>query len=209
MNPITDEERDALQEVMNISFGQAAAQLAEVIDVFIRLEAPEVELIPALGIVDYLARNVSGVAKAQCVHQEFRGDGDGMAFLLFPPGTERRLLSLFQAGNEDRHESDILLELESEVLLEVANILIGACMGQMMQLLDRHVTYLPPRAMAGDRLSDLLSDAGFTQDDYTITVRTHFQFEDRAVSGRLFLVYREHSLGNIREALHEFLHGYA
>ena len=37
-------EKDALQEIMNISFGQAAADLSDVIDLYVTLTVPFIDV---------------------------------------------------------------------------------------------------------------------------------------------------------------------
>ncbi len=49
---ITSEEIDILQEIMNIAFGTAAAELAEVINIFVELSVPFIRLIPADELPD-------------------------------------------------------------------------------------------------------------------------------------------------------------
>ncbi len=42
---ISEEERDILQEVMNIAFGKASAELAELIDIYVVLSIPDIKLL--------------------------------------------------------------------------------------------------------------------------------------------------------------------
>ena len=197
-------ELDSLQEIMNMAFGRAAADLAEVIDVFVQLNAPEVELISLENLEEHVNSRIPSFQTARVVEQHYRGDGDGVALLVFPHDAARKLVSLFQLEDTETLESDSVLEIEDEVLMEVGNILIGACVGRMFGLIDRRIYYLPPRATDGHAFSDLTNSGVFVKDDFAITVQTHFSFEDRAVSGRLFLINRQHSLDSLKEALSDF-----
>lgn len=201
---LTEFELDTLQEVMNMAFGRAAADLAEVIDVFVQLNAPDVEVVSLDELESHVSTKIPSFESARVVEQHYRGDSDGVALLVFPHGSEHKLVSLFQAEDSGMLESDTILELENEVLMEVGNILIGACVGRMFDLIDRAVYYLPPRATEGHAFSELTNSGVFAKDDFAITVQTHFNFEDREVSGRLFLVNRQHSLPSLKNALAEF-----
>lgn len=204
---LTELEQDSLQEIMNMAFGSAAADLAEVVDVFVQLNAPEVQLFTVQSLEAHLVSAIPSFEEARVVEQHFRGDSDGVALLVFPPGAEHKLVSFFQAGHEELMESDTILELEKEVLMEIGNILIGACVGRIFDLLKRAVSYLPPRITSGTAFRDLVAAGTFADDDFAITIQTQFDFEDREVSGRLVLINRQHSLPVLREALAEFWNG--
>ena len=200
----TDLELDTLQEIMNMAFGTAAAELAEVVDVFVRLTAPEVSIVPVGDLQSLLAADVPEFTDTSVVEQQFRGETDGMALLLFPPGAEKELLSFFQPEEEDLFASDIRLELEREVLVEIGNVLIGATVGRLFELLDRRINYLPPRATGGHAFGDLLIRGRFSSDDFAITLKAEFSFEDRQGTGRMYLINRQSAAPELRRALAEF-----
>ncbi len=197
-------ELDTLQEIMNMAFGTAAAELAEVVDVFIRLRTPEIKIIPINELPAFLARDIPNFQKTSVVEQQYRGQGDGMALLLFPPGAEKLLISFFQPEDSEILASDIRLELEQEVLLEIGNVLIGATVGRLFELLDRRINYMPPRTTGGYAFEDLLRRGAFTKDDFAITLRAEFSFEDRQVEGQLYLLNRQSAAEGLKRALGEF-----
>jgi chemotaxis protein CheC len=201
---LTELEIDSLQEIMNIAFGSAAAGLAEVVDVFVQLSSPRVEVLQIEELEAHLVAHVPSWETARVVEQHYRGESDGVALLVFPHGAEHQLVSLFQPDRDALMESDTILELEKEVLMEVGNILIGACVGRLFDLLKRTVTYLPPRTTGGHVFSDLVRSGAFARDDFAITIQTRFDFDDREVSGRLFLVNRQNSLAALKDALSDF-----
>lgn len=204
----SDLEIDTLQEIMNMAFGTAAAELAEVVDVFIRLTAPEVRIVPVHDLESVLAESIPEFSKTHVVEQQFRGQSDGMALLLFPPGAEKLLISFFQPEEEEILQSDVRLELEKEVLVEIGNVLIGATIGRLFELLKRRINYLPPRATGGYAFSDLLRRGSFSGNDFAITMKAEFAFEDRHVAGQLYLINREDSLPELKRALAEFWSAY-
>ena len=50
----SDEERDILQEVMNIAFGKASAELAEVIDIYVVLSVPNIKPLKTAEVPQYI-----------------------------------------------------------------------------------------------------------------------------------------------------------
>ena len=197
-------EIDTLQEVMNMAFGSAAADLAEVVDVFVQLNAPDVQVMRLDDLESHLVAQIPDYERARVVEQHFRGESDGVALLVFPHGAEHQLVSLFQSDSAEILESDTILELEKEILMEIGNILIGATVGRLFDLLNRRIGYLPPRTTDGYAVAELINKGLFAGDDYAITVQTRFDFEDRAVSGRLFIINRQQSAQQLKSALAEF-----
>ncbi len=198
-------EIDALQEVMNISFGNAAADLAEVIDIFVNLNVPNIKIIKIPELTDYINSEIKDFDICSIVEQNYHGDLNGLAFLIFPFGIEKEFISYFQDKEIKKFESDDLVELEKEVLMEVGNILIGACIGKIVELLNNRVAYLPPRTIIGGNFQELFLRGRFHNNDVAITMKTYFSFEDRAVTGYLFLINSMDSLPYLKKALSKFL----
>lgn len=140
---VSDEEKDILQEIMNIAFGKAAADLAEVINIFVVLSVPDIQMLRAQDLPEYLKKQVSAYDRLTIVEQNFWGEFKGSAFLAFQASAGRELVSIFGDGTEDLG-SESTYGLEKETLMEVGNILIGACVGKLSELLGDSVTYSPP-----------------------------------------------------------------
>lgn len=205
MTQFTDLELDTLQEVMNIAFGQAAADLAQVVDFFVQLNAPGVNVISVPELPEHIAGTMGHVERTTVVEQQYTGETSGIALLFFPEGAEKQLLTFFESYDEqDWSDHDLVTDLEREVLMEIGNILIGACVSKLFELLNRSVTYLPPRAIRGYAIEEKLTQGIFEREDFAITMETRFSFEDRDISGKLFLVNRNESAAALKSALAEF-----
>jgi chemotaxis protein CheC len=199
-----DDEIDALQELMNIAFGQAAAELAEVIDISVSLSFPKLRTLKISELHSYISQNSHGKAKSNIVEQSFRGNADGIAYLIFPYGTERDFLSLF---NYDSDSGDFLTDVEKEVLSEVGNILIGACVSRMFDLLSTSVTYKPPHTSIGVQLTENFA-YGFSDTDFAIMLKTSFVLSEKSIEGYLFLVNSQSSVEPLKKALAELFESY-
>jgi chemotaxis protein CheC len=112
MTLFTELEIDALQEVMNISFGNAAADLAEVIDIFIKLNVPHINVIKVPELADYINSEIKDFEICSIVEQNYHGNISGVAFLIFPYGIEIEFISYFHDTDARNFESDDLPELE-------------------------------------------------------------------------------------------------
>ena len=95
LDTISDEEKEILQEIMNIAFGKAAADLAEVINIFVVLSVPYIQMLKAQDLPEYLKTQVSEYNRISIVEQNFWGEFKGSAFLVFQASAGRELVSLF------------------------------------------------------------------------------------------------------------------
>jgi chemotaxis protein CheC len=205
---ITDEERDILQEIMNIAFGKAAAELAEVINIFVVLSVPYIKLLKAADLPDYLRYEIRDFSNISIVEQNFWGKFKGSAFLIFPAGAGKGLINMLDADHEATFESGSIEVLEKETLMEIGNILIGACVGKMTELLGDVVTYSPPKVVVENEPHEILPKKLFDPEYTAIVMKTDFSFDERNVSGFLFLVTTHDSVAWIKQSLAEFLEQY-
>jgi chemotaxis protein CheC len=200
------EETDILQEVMNIAFGKASAELAEVIDITVALSVPEVQLMRGDELREYIVGHLNFADELSIVLQDFFGRFKGVALLAFPSGAENVILRLMEGDDPLETPSEGPSLLGREALLEVGNILIGACLGKLSALLDDFVTYSPPKLAMEDYRKLLGSDLLAGADRVGITMKTMFSFEKEGnVTGYLFVLTDESALEWLKVALHDYL----
>lgn len=98
--------------------------------------------------------------------------------------------------------------LEKETLTEVGNIIIGACLSKIAELLSDVVSYLPPRYIDGKYFYEDMPGNFFDGEGYAVILKTIFQFEKADVDGFLFLLINMDSIDKIREAVDKFMKNY-
>ncbi|PLX67308.1 MAG: chemotaxis protein CheC [Denitrovibrio sp.] len=207
VNFFNDEETDALQELMNIAFGQAAAELAEVIDISVTLSFPKLNIVKVSDLMNHIADDVKYINKCNLVEQRYKGDTGGVAYLIFPHGTEKEFVSMFHMDEED-NDHEVFIDVEREVLSEVGNILIGACISKIFDLLKTNVTYTPPHTMIGHKFENHFLKGCFTGEDYAIMLNTGFSLSEKTIEGYLFLVNCQSSIEPLKKALADLFESY-
>ena len=205
---LNEEEVAILQEIMNISFGQSAADLADVIDTAVVLSVPYIDILDVSELPDYIISHVKDYKNINIVEQKFWGKFRGDALLIFSSGAGKELISLLQADNKNVFESDPFDILERETLMEVGNILIGACVGKLSELLRDVVSYTPPMVMVEKDYREAISNGHYDEDKTAIILKTDFRFDEGDVSGFLFLVTSNDSVRWLKEALKTFIEQY-
>lgn len=207
----SDEEKDILQEIMNIAFGKASADLAEVIDIYVVLTVPNIEVFDAEGLTRYIKSEIADYKVIDIIEQKFWGKFKGSALLAFPSESGKELVTLLdpdvRESEKITHIEDINL-VEKESLLEIGNILIGACVGKLAELLGDVVTYSPPNIMVKNNPNDVVSESLFSTGTVAIVMKTVFDFESKNVSGHLFLTCSEESFKWLKETLKHFMEQY-
>jgi chemotaxis protein CheC len=208
LRELTELEKDALQEIMNIGFGRAAADLAEIINLHVILSVPHIAVLQSDEVISYIHNQIPDTTDMSMITQFFSGKFNGGSFLVFPHGEGRKLLRIFDGEMALLGENYDIDVLEKETLVEVGNIIIGACVGKIAEMLGDVVTYAPPRFFSQEQIFETLDDVLNSSDSFAILFKTVFNFEQYNVSGYLFLVSQQSIMPWLKQAIAEFLGPY-
>lgn len=191
---LTERQRDAVSELINIAFARTGAALSELTGHRVLLNAPEVSVLPTSELPAGLANFIPG--EVASIHQVFGGPVAGDALLLLNNDGALRLTDLLT--NDGQSTSSRLDESAREVLTEVGNILLNACLGMFGNLLDVRVSFSVPRLHV-ETLDELL--ASLTTGDggprYALVIYTGFQIRDSSVKGFLVMILSVASLDRL------------
>ena len=130
--PTSKEDRiDAYREVANVAMGRAGEKLAELFDEFIRLPVPNVNVIES-NELRMAIEEIQQSEYVSAVSQGFSSVGlQGEALVIFNETSFESLINLLNY----QHDSDCQ-ELEIEALMDVSNILVGACLNALAEQLN-------------------------------------------------------------------------
>ncbi|MDT5269307.1 MAG: chemotaxis protein CheC [Acidobacteriota bacterium] len=191
---LTDRQRDAISELINIAFARTGAALSELSGHRVLLNPPEVSIHPTTELPTALAKFIPG--EIASIHQVFGGPVAGDSLLLLNHDGAVQLTDLLTDGNAP--PSSRLDESAREVLTEVGNILLNACLGMFGNLLDVRVSFSIPRLHL-DTLDDLLASLikSGKEPQYALVVYTAFQIRDSSVKGFLVMILSVTSLDRL------------
>jgi chemotaxis protein CheC len=194
---LTERQMDSLVELINIAFGRAAASLSDLTGERIILDVPEVGMHPLSELNDIFGGLMGG--EVATVHQIFTGPVAGNAMLLIDYAGALALSELLTSG---RPQINRLNVSDREVLTEVGNILLSACLGTFGNLLQVHISFSVPR-MHIDSLNALLHSLTIGKEElqYALVVFTNFRLRDSAVEGYLVIVLGVASLDRLIQSL--------
>jgi chemotaxis protein CheC len=190
---LTELQNDALTELINIAFSRTAASLSELTGHRVLLDVPKVAIYPASELPARLAEFLP--AELASVHQVFTGPITGDALLLLNYDGAVTLTDLL---TDEAMQSRRLNESSREVLTEVGNILLNACLGVFGNLLQVRVSFSVPRLHL-ETLSDLMRSLVIDKEElrYAVVVYTAFRVRDSAIRGYLVIALSVVSLDRL------------
>lgn len=180
---LTAHQSDALSELINIGYARAAGALSELTGHRISLEVPQVAVHEIHEITALLKRVLKG--EVASVHQVFTGPISGNALLLLD---ENAALLLNQLLTEDASATTLDAGAR-EVITEVGNILLNACLGVFGNLLRVHVSFAVPRLLV-ESVEEVLSSIVVGKEElrYALMIHTRFHLRTSNVSGYLVII---------------------
>jgi chemotaxis protein CheC len=205
---LTEHEQLILQEIMNIAFGSATADLEEILNLSINLKVPEVKVIPIHELKNYILESMNLDEQSRMVEERFWGDFKGSAILVFTEGVGKGLISMLSMGYVHSESTTELEALDQGVLLEVGNILIGACIGKISELLSTSVTYSPPYIESGKNSNLDFFVKKFEQDSSAIILKTEFLFSKKHLNSNLMIITNHESIIWMKESLQNFMESF-
>jgi chemotaxis protein CheC len=197
------EEQEILQELLNIAFGKATAELAERLDNRLILSVPKVEVMPAVLVRYYAGVELKNLSSMSVVEQRFEGELHGSATLVLPAAAGESLLALVGATHEAPRS-----ELLRDALVEAGNLLIGSCLATLAELLQTTVTCASRSFTVEAQHAFAIQIDRFDPGQATAVLRTAFNFGQADLQGYLFLACSRDSTQWLKPALHRFMAQY-
>jgi len=199
---LTPIQADALVELLNIGFGRAGASLSQLTGQRVVLEVPQISIHPITELHGALAAVVTD--QVASVHQIFSGPVAGDALLILDHVAAGMLKELLT------DEPSLPLPIDAsarEVLTEVGNILLNACLGTFGNLLQVQVTFSVPHLNL-DTLQDVLTSLLVNREGlrYALLVHAGFRLRDTDVTGYLVIVLSVASLDRLIRAVENWEH---
>ena len=189
------ELRDCYQEIANVAMGQAGDLLARLLDVFVVLPIPNVNLIE----VSELSMALSDVEEQEStsgICQGFIGAGiSGEALLILNDSSFKDVASLMNY----KYEVDESTELE--LLMDLANVLIGACLNGVSAQLDMPFSQGHPVVLGQHKKISELIATNSKKWKRTLAIEISYSIEDYSIKCDLLLLFTEESMRTLNNKI--------
>ena len=187
--------RDACQEIANVAMGRAADLLAKLLDVFVKLPIPNVNVLEVSELTMALkATEESSKVSALC--QGFIGAGiAGEALLLFHDSSFTDMAKLMGHKNPKDTSHEI------EVLIDTGNVLIGAFLNGISEQLDMKFSQGHPVVLGRHCTVNELIHDNSEKWQRTLAMEINYQIEDHNIQCDLLLLFTEDSIPTLNNKL--------
>ena len=186
--------RDCYQEITNVGMGQAADLLARALGVFVSLPVPNVNTIEVSEI--HMALSLAEDEDASAVCQGFIGRGiAGEAILFFNDSGIGNIAKLMDFSG------DIDDTMERELLMDVANILIGACLRGIGDQLNIDFSQGHPMILGQHRKVSNMIKANATRWNKTLAIEINYKIDEADITCDLMLLFTEDSIDELNKRL--------
>lgn len=190
------EKLDAYREMANVAMGQAGESLAKLLGEFIDLPIPNVNLITNtelhMAIAD-IQRNES----VSAVSQGFISAGiNGEALVIFNDSNFGNMVKLLKYTDEKSSSS-----LELEALMDVSNILIGACLRALSEQLHSVFSHNHPIILGRHcELDDILRTTTQRKEDM-LAIEIAYSIKSQNINFDLLLLFPNRSIDLVFDKL--------
>jgi chemotaxis protein CheY-P-specific phosphatase CheC/ActR/RegA family two-component response regulator len=192
---LSAELRDCYQEVANVAMGRAGDLLARLLNVFVQLPIPNVnfievsELSMALKAIE-VNESTSGIC------QGFISAGiSGEALLILNDSSFKDVASLMNYQYDEDEGTEL------ELLMDLANVLIGACLKGLSEQLDIDFSQGHPVVLGQHRkISELISNNA-SKWKKTLAIEISYSIENYPIKCDLLLLFTEQSMQTLNNKL--------
>lgn len=186
--------RDAFREVTNIAMGKAGALLAKLLDVFVELPIPNVNMLE-VGELHMALADARDGEQVTAICQGYIGEGiSGEALLIFHDSELSDMAELMQWKGEGH-------AAQMEMLLDLASILIGACLNGLTEQWCGHFSVGHPVLLGQSAsIADIIR-VNETRWERTLAVEISYSIEGRRIHFDLMLLFSEDSVAKLTDKI--------
>ncbi|MDU0369011.1 chemotaxis protein CheC [Hymenobacter endophyticus] len=204
---MTELERDIIREILNIGLARAADSFAVIAQEKVLLEVPNLDIVSGKSVLE----KVGDLQASHVVIQsDIRGDFNGTTLMFFSGQHVQRLSRVcLRMNTSDSVQID---EMQESLLLEISNIITGALVTQLANILKAHIYGAPPAHPHGDMaaaLRSLLVDRPMVQ-PLIFSVVTQFSDKENSVELPLMIFFDRDTFEKILDIIrtYDFMGGH-
>lgn len=199
---LTEDEIDCLQELMNISYGEATAAIAKVINRRATLDIPSIKDATAQEFNEYFINKFDNVTVHYVTNQQIDGTLSGETMFVMDETSLRNLaLELgIQAGEINEYEL-------KDVLLEIYNIVTSTTLSKLAELINATISFSSPCSKVIQNVNNL-DNRYETKYHHIIIISTMIKFEEQHIEGELLIMSKDDSFIYMKKALNTMIEEY-
>jgi chemotaxis protein CheC len=190
---------DVIIEWLNIGMGNAANSFSQMVNEEVKLSIPHLQLLSRHQLSNHL--HTSPQTKVAAIKQHFHGSFWGDALLLFKPTESFQLVQIWL---KDEIPPDKLIELGQDALIEVSNIIIGACLSSLANLLTQEFIPEIPMFMTGTT-AQILELNQLQQDEVVMFLQVDLGLPSKNIKGCVAFILEIPSIEQFKYNIDKYL----
>ena len=196
---LDSEIRDCYQEITNIAMGQAGDHLARIMNVFVQLPIPNVNLIE-VSELHMMLSDIEQHERVSAVCQGFLGPGvSGEALFILSDSSFGDVAKILNISGE------VDDQMQLEVLMDAASLLIGACLTGLASQMDLSFSQGHPVVLGQHQSVGDLIRANKMKWKRTLAIELSYGIEGYNVQCDLILLFTEDSMDTMNSKLAHLL----
>lgn len=196
---ISEEHLDTLKEFINIGVGRGASVLNELINQHVTLKVTVVKILNLKELKDEIV--TFGQIQNSFVTLPFKGIFSGSAVLIFPSESALKLITLLTGKENIEQDID---SIKAGTLCEIGNIVLGAVMGTLSNLLDYNFKYIIP-SYYEDIFNYLSVQFGTTSSNVLVFAQTNFLIKKELIEGNTIIILEVEAFDKLLQAIDSYI----
>lgn len=207
----TDDQYEMLKEVVNLAMGQAGKDLATILNSFVDLSVPEIQIVEAEKIAEKVLKEsvFDENEKVNLFRQTFHSISfmDGEAIVIFNNETRQQFAQILGVSGQMNSMEEI------DFMLELTNLMVGACLNSISgQLFSQKMSFSPPELLSENSILKNIAYETFKRRnvkwEYTLLSKITFVLKDRSFKSDLLIFIAEKAIQAVNESLNKMLADY-
>ena len=187
---------EGMQEVGNVAVGQAADLLARLMDVFVLMPIPQVNMLDPGELHMALESTVDSDNSYSAICQGFTGSKiSGEALLIFYESNTEDIAKLLKYRGELNDSAQL------ELLMDISSVLIGACLRGISKQLDSEFSQSHPVVLGRHMDISQIIAIGTSRWKQTLAIEVTYEIEDHDIKCDLLLLFTEDSIKQLETRL--------
>ena len=196
---LTEDEKDCLQELMNVAYGSATAAITEILDAFAKLSIPKIQIINASELKSYLSKELNLDEEHLVALQQINGTISGENIFVIDKKSAKNIPYKFGLDEDEINDEEV-----ADIVLEITNILSSSTISKLAEDIDTNVSFSAPSIKTLTSINQL-NNLFISKYEKVIIISTQLNFEDLNIQAELFIFTTDNSILYIKEKLNKIL----
>lgn len=196
---LSDDEKDCLQELMNVAYGSATAAISEILDAFAKLSIPKIQIINASDLKTYLSDELKLNEEHLVSLQQINGILSGENMFVIDKQSAKNISHKFGLEDDEINNEEIY-----DIVLEITNILSSSTIGKLAEDIEASVSFSAPTIVNLTSVNQL-NNLFINKYEKVIIISTQLRFEDLNINAELLIFTTDNSILYIKEKINKIL----